>query len=207
MVSLIGLLFFSKVWEKIVYCAKGFYFRGVVVREVRCGEQCVAVMSAPSVCHQFATYISSFQVSGLKLTLDVRFPIDRILRENEQGSELDVKLEPCSELDVKLQGIEGLPVRTLRLWGLEAHTAGDDGVERTSIEAASVTTTRCDRSLLYGNRSAKRASEDSERFSPLRTVEPLGLLPFPHYSFYQARSGKTTSIINGTRATITERTL
>jgi hypothetical protein len=105
MVSLIGLLFFSKVWEKIVSCAKGFYFWGVVVREVRCGEQCVTVMAAPSVCHQFANHLTSFsfQATHLKVILDVRVPIDRIVRDNEQGSELDVKLELCSELDIMLE--------------------------------------------------------------------------------------------------------
>jgi len=93
MVSLIGLLFFSKVWGKIVSRAKGFYFWGVVVREVRCGEQCVAVMAAPSVCHQFANYSISFDASFYQVILDVRVPIDRVVGDNEQGSELDVKLE------------------------------------------------------------------------------------------------------------------
>ncbi|CAM6034549.1 unnamed protein product [Sphagnum compactum] len=61
-------------------------------------------MAAPSVCHRFSTYIISFVDSRLRVTLTVRVPIDRILRDNEQGSELDVKLEPCSELDVTLEG-------------------------------------------------------------------------------------------------------
>ncbi len=93
------------MWEKIVSCAKGFYFWGVVVREVRCGEQCVTVMAAPSVCHQFANHLTSFsfQATHLKVILDVRVPIDRIVRDNEQGSELDVKLELCSELDIMLE--------------------------------------------------------------------------------------------------------
>ncbi|CAM6073621.1 unnamed protein product [Sphagnum tenellum] len=50
-------------------------------------------MAAPSVCHQFATSIISFFAPYSEVTLEVRFPIDRILRDNEQGSELDGRLE------------------------------------------------------------------------------------------------------------------
>ncbi len=57
-----------------------------------CGKQCVAVMAAPSVCHQFATSIISLVDANLVVSFNVRLPIDRILRDNEQGSELDVRL-------------------------------------------------------------------------------------------------------------------
>jgi len=70
---------------------------------VRCGEQCVAVMAAPSVCHQSTNHRISFEADLFDVILDVRVPIDRIVGDNEQGSELDVKLEPCSELDVTLR--------------------------------------------------------------------------------------------------------
>jgi hypothetical protein len=59
---------------------------------VRCGEQCVGVMDAPSICHPFATSIISFVDAHLEVTLKERFPMDRIFRDNEQGSELDVRL-------------------------------------------------------------------------------------------------------------------
>jgi len=70
-------------------------------------------MAAPSVCHQFATSISSFVAGDLKLSLEVRVPIDRILHENEQGSELDVTLEgrkftSLEELDELLEVITRL---------------------------------------------------------------------------------------------------
>ncbi len=91
---------------------------------MRCGEQCVAVMAAPSVCHQFATSIVASEWGsivplewaathfGWEVTLDVRVPIDSILRDNEQGSELDVMLEgrplqSLQELDELLE--ESLP--------------------------------------------------------------------------------------------------
>jgi hypothetical protein len=50
-------------------------------------------MAEPSVCHQFATSITSPVATRLMATLEVRFPSDRILSDNEQGSELDVTLE------------------------------------------------------------------------------------------------------------------
>ncbi len=69
-----------------------------------CGEQWVAVMAAPLVCRQVATYIISLEANRFKVTFDVRVP-EWILRE------------PCSELDVTL---EGLTVGTLRgLRGLQ----------------------------------------------------------------------------------------
>ncbi|CAM6073622.1 unnamed protein product [Sphagnum tenellum] len=55
MVSLIVLLFFSKVWEKIVSCAKGFLFWVLGVREVWCGEERMGLIATPSGCQQFAT--------------------------------------------------------------------------------------------------------------------------------------------------------
>ncbi|CAK9277926.1 unnamed protein product [Sphagnum jensenii] len=80
-------------------------------------------MAALSVCHQFYTSMVDTSMVASKwvalkwvasewatyhfrlgVTLDVRVPIDRILRDNEQGSELDVKLEPCSELVRTLKG-------------------------------------------------------------------------------------------------------
>jgi hypothetical protein len=81
-------------------------------------------MAAPSVCHQFATSIVASEWGsivplewaathfGWEVTLDVRVPIDSILRDNEQGSELDVKLEgrplqSLQELDELLE--ESLP--------------------------------------------------------------------------------------------------
>jgi hypothetical protein len=60
---------------------------------VRCDEQCVAVMAAPSVCHQFATSIVWAARLRWEVTLDVRVRIDRILRDNKQVSKLLVTLE------------------------------------------------------------------------------------------------------------------
>jgi hypothetical protein len=49
-------------------------------------------MAAPSVCHQFATCIISLVDARLEVTLKERLPIDRILRDNEEGSEPAVML-------------------------------------------------------------------------------------------------------------------
>ncbi len=77
---------------------------------MRCGEQCVAVMAAPSVCHRFSTSIVPSVDSGSvwEVILYVRVPIDRILRDNEQGSQLDVThegrtLRSLRELDELLE--------------------------------------------------------------------------------------------------------
>ncbi len=76
---------------------------------MRCGEQCVAVMASPSVCHQFSNHRISFETGYfLEVNLDVRVPIDRIVGDNEQGSELDVtlerrKLRSLQELDELLE--------------------------------------------------------------------------------------------------------
>jgi hypothetical protein len=107
MVSLIVLLFFSKVWEKIVSCAKGFYFWGVGVREVWCGEQRVALMATPSGRQQFATEPTAILPSvaarlpkRLQVTLDLQLI-------NQRGFETTVKVEESvltslQELDVFL---------------------------------------------------------------------------------------------------------
>jgi hypothetical protein len=107
MVSLIVLLFFSKVWDKIVSCAKGFYFWGVGVREVWCGEQRVALMATPSGRQQFATEPTAILPSvaarlpkRLQVTLDLQLI-------NQRGFETTVKVEESvltslQELDVFL---------------------------------------------------------------------------------------------------------
>jgi hypothetical protein len=107
MVSLIVLLFFSKVWDKIVSCAKGFYFWGVGVREVWCGEQRVALMATPSGYQQFATEPTAILPSvaarlpkRLQVTLDLQLI-------NQRGFETTVKVEESvltslQELDVFL---------------------------------------------------------------------------------------------------------
>ncbi len=87
-----SFVFLKSVGEDCIFC-KGFVVLGGGGYRGAVSEQCVAVMAAPSVPHQFATSIISLVIARLEVTLDVRVPIDKILSDNEQGSELDVRLQ------------------------------------------------------------------------------------------------------------------
>ncbi|KAH8950973.1 hypothetical protein BDL97_10G112900 [Sphagnum fallax] len=98
--SLIGRLFLSKVWEKIVSSAKGFSYAGWWLE--RCGEQCVAVKAIPSGCQQLATEPTAILPSvaghfwlreGFKVILNVRV-------HNETTFDLEQRCAP----DVTLEG-------------------------------------------------------------------------------------------------------
>ncbi|KAH8955167.1 hypothetical protein BDL97_08G120900 [Sphagnum fallax] len=97
MVSLTGLLFFSKVWEKIVSCAKGFQFWGVLVRKVRRGERRVKFKSFLRLSNKYSSYVETFVAAHLAVSLGVGFPFEqdeRLLdREFISLPELDDLLE------------------------------------------------------------------------------------------------------------------
>ncbi|CAM6073620.1 unnamed protein product [Sphagnum tenellum] len=75
MISLTGFSFFSKVWEKIVSCAKGFQFCGV-----GCSERSVAALAYLSITNEFTTLVDYFVADHLAVTLGVGFPYEQHVR-------------------------------------------------------------------------------------------------------------------------------